>query len=131
MQPRGVDEDDLEVLAVHDAADGVPGGLRALRRDRDLGADERVGQRRLAGVRPADEADEAGTEFIHASAPLTSPGQQDGADPHPAPVVGTALGVQLQAVPRHLGARQWNPAQLEGQQSADGVDVEVVVEFHP
>src|SRR6185295_7322669 len=63
------DKDDLEVLAVHDAADGVPGGLRPIRRDRHLGTDQGVGQRRLAGVGPADETHEAGAEFGHAGFP--------------------------------------------------------------
>ena len=40
-----------------------------------------------------------------------------------------ALGAQLQPVPRHLGARQRHAAQLEGQQAADGVDVEILVEL--
>src|SRR6185312_6669556 len=68
VQAWGVDKDDLEVLSVHDAANRVPGGLRPVRRDGHFGADQRVGQRRLAGVRPADEADEAGPELAFAHA---------------------------------------------------------------
>jgi len=37
----------LEVLPVHDPANGVPGSLRTLRGDGHLGADQSVGQRRL------------------------------------------------------------------------------------
>ena len=47
------------VRPVHDAADRVPGGLRPVADDADLLADQRVGQRRLAGVRAAHEAGEA------------------------------------------------------------------------
>ena len=60
VQPRGVDQDQLGVGPVDDPADRVPGRLRLSRRDRDLVADERVGERRLAGVGPSDEAGEAG-----------------------------------------------------------------------
>ena len=42
-----------------DAADRAAGGLRAVGDDRDVGADDRVDQRRLAGVRTPGEADEA------------------------------------------------------------------------
>ena len=60
VQPRGVDQDQLGVGAVHDAAYDGPGGLRLRGGDRHLGADDRVGQRGLAGVGPAHEAGEAG-----------------------------------------------------------------------
>ena len=56
VQARGVDQDQLGVGAVHDAADDGAGGLRLARGDHDLAADERVGQRGLAGVGPPDEA---------------------------------------------------------------------------
>ncbi|SLH33852.1 Uncharacterised protein [Mycobacteroides abscessus subsp. abscessus] len=72
VQARGVDQDELRVLAVHDAADGVAGRLRARGGDRDLRTDQRIGQRRLAGVRPADETDETGTES-GVRAPLSHP----------------------------------------------------------
>ena len=62
VQPRGVDQDQLGVGPVHDAAHHGAGGLRPRRGDRDLGADQCVGQRRLAGVGPADEAGEAAAE---------------------------------------------------------------------
>ena len=49
-----------------DAADRAAGGLGALGDDRDVRADDRVDERRLAGVRPAGEADEAGPCCAHA-----------------------------------------------------------------
>src|SRR5690606_20383252 len=64
VQPRGVDHHQLAVRTVHDAPDGVARGLRAARRDGDLVAHHRVGQRRLAGIRPPHEADEAGPERL-------------------------------------------------------------------
>ena len=47
------------VRAVHDAADHGARGLRLVGGDHDLLADQRVGQRRLAGVGAADERREA------------------------------------------------------------------------
>ena len=55
----GVDEDQLGVLAVDDAADHVAGGLRLGGGDDDLLPDQRVGQRRLARVGAPDERREA------------------------------------------------------------------------
>ena len=74
VQSGCIDQHDLEVLAVHDAADGVPGGLRALGGDGDLAAHQCVGQRRLTGVGPTDQADESGTEVRHSPASLTRRG---------------------------------------------------------
>ena len=56
VQPGGVDQHELAARPVHDAADGVPGGLRAVADDADLLADQRVGQRGLAGVGAAHQA---------------------------------------------------------------------------
>src|SRR5699024_5687356 len=64
VHPGGVHQDQLDVRAVHDAADGVPGGLRPAGGDRHLLPDQRVGQRRLPGVRAADHADESGAEVL-------------------------------------------------------------------
>ena len=72
VQPRGVDQDQLGVVAVDDAADGVPRRLRPVGRDRDLLADQRVGQRRLAGVGTADEAGEPCAELGHSSPRTTA-----------------------------------------------------------
>ena len=58
VQPGGVEQDELGVRTVHDAAHDPPCGLRLAGRDGDLLADQRVGQGRLAGVGPADEARE-------------------------------------------------------------------------
>ena len=44
-------------------------------------------------------------------------------------MVGSAFGAQPQSVPCHLGAGQRDAAKLEGQQTADRVDVEVLVEL--
>ena len=46
-------------LSVDDPADRPPRGLRLVRDDRHLRADERVDERRLADVRPAGDRDEA------------------------------------------------------------------------
>ena len=57
------DEDELAPLVRDDPPDRVPGRLRLARRDGDLAAHQRVGQRRLPGVRPADEACEPTAEL--------------------------------------------------------------------
>ena len=59
VQARSVDHDQLRVGAMHDAAHGMPGGLRPVAGDRDLLPDERVEQRRLARVRSPDHAGES------------------------------------------------------------------------
>ena len=59
LDARQVNEDQLPVGPVGDAADRPPGRLGLVGDDRDLGADDRVGQRRLADVRPAGKGDEA------------------------------------------------------------------------
>ena len=63
VQPGGVDEDQLRRGRGDDPADGVPGGLRLAGGDGDLVPHQRVGQRRLAGVGPSDEAGEPGPEL--------------------------------------------------------------------
>ena len=57
-----IDQDDLRVVAIHDALDAIARGLRLGRNDRDLAADERVHQRGFAGVGTADDCDETGFE---------------------------------------------------------------------
>ena len=54
-----VDEDQLPVGAGGDAADRAPGRLGLVGDDRHLGADDRVGERRLADVRAPGQRDEA------------------------------------------------------------------------
>ncbi len=54
-----VDEDELRGAFDGDAADQRAGGLHFGRDDGDFGADQRVEQRRLAGIRRADQGDEA------------------------------------------------------------------------
>ena len=70
-----VDEDELPAgLEVGgDAADRPAGRLRAHRDDRDVAADDRVDERRLADVRPTREADEARARVI-AAPPSPRPG---------------------------------------------------------
>src|SRR5690606_5679281 len=63
VQPWGVDEDELGVGPVDDATHDVPRRLRSTGGDGDLLPDKGVGQRRLAGVRPPDEAGEPRTEL--------------------------------------------------------------------
>ena len=60
VQARGVDQDQLRVVPVHDAADGVARGLRLGRGDRDLLADQGVGEGRLARIGPPDQHRETG-----------------------------------------------------------------------
>jgi hypothetical protein len=62
VQTRGVDENELRVVAGEDAAHRVPGGLRLIAGDDDLAADQCVGERGLSGIGASDEAAEAGTE---------------------------------------------------------------------
>ena len=58
----GVEEDDLEVGFVVDAADGAARGLGDGRDDGDLFAEEGVEERGLAGVGAADDGGDAGAE---------------------------------------------------------------------
>src|ERR1700683_2589130 len=62
VQPGGVDEGDLRLRHVEDADDAVAGGLRPRRDDAQAYADQRIQQRRLADVGPADERGEAAAE---------------------------------------------------------------------
>jgi len=62
VQAGRVDQDQLGVRPVHDAADHMAGGLRPITGDRHLGADQRVRQRRLADVRTAGETGKPGPE---------------------------------------------------------------------
>ena len=59
LEAGQVDEHELVVLAVRDAVDPASRGIRNGRGDRDLLADERVHERRLAHVRAARDGDEA------------------------------------------------------------------------
>ena len=60
LEAGQVDEHELPVLAVRDAEDPAARRVRDARGDRDLLADERVHERRLADVRAAGDRDEAG-----------------------------------------------------------------------
>ncbi len=57
VEARGVDEDELRIAAVDDGADAVAGGLGFMGYDGDLLADERVGKRGLADIRPPGDRD--------------------------------------------------------------------------
>ncbi len=61
---RRVDQQDLRLALDRDAHQPRARGLRLGADDRDLLADQRIDQRRLAGVRRADHGDEAGTAFV-------------------------------------------------------------------
>src|SRR4029079_15238833 len=54
-----IDEDDLRLADQRDAAHGPPRRLCLVGDDRDLGSDQRIGQRRLAAIRRADQRHEA------------------------------------------------------------------------
>ena len=64
-QAGRVDEHDLRLALGQDAAHGRAGRLRLAGDDRDLLADERVDERRLAGVGRADEGDEPASRLAH------------------------------------------------------------------
>ena len=64
VEAGGVDQDDLRVLLVDDAAHVVASGLGAPGGDGDLGADHGVGEGGLAGVGAAHDAGEAGAEVL-------------------------------------------------------------------
>src|SRR4029453_19085705 len=59
VQTWSVDQDELGIRPMHDAADGVPRGLRLCRGDDDLLADQRIGQRGFAGIGAAHYGSEA------------------------------------------------------------------------
>ena len=63
VEARGVDENELRIAAVDDGADAVAGGLRLMGYDGDLLADERVGKRGLADIRPPGDRDHRGFGF--------------------------------------------------------------------
>ena len=62
MQARRVDESDLHARPIEHAEHAMARGLRARRDDGKFFADQRVEQRRLADVRPADERGETRAE---------------------------------------------------------------------
>ena len=62
VQPGRVHDDQLRVGTVHDPPDHPPGRLRTAAGDGHLGADQRVHQGRLAGIRAADETGEPRSE---------------------------------------------------------------------
>ena len=69
MEARGVDEDELRIAAVDDGADAVARGLGFMGYDGDLLADERVGKRGLADIRPPGDRDHRGFGF-HICSPV-------------------------------------------------------------
>ena len=62
VQTGGVDEDELGLRRAHHATDDVASGLRLGTRNGDLGADQGIRQRRLAGIGTAHQAHEPGVE---------------------------------------------------------------------
>jgi hypothetical protein len=105
VQAGRVDDDQLGVFPVHDAADDPPRRLRPVAGDRDLGPDEGVGEGGLADVGAADQAREAGPEDGPGLPFIVRPVIPPGA---PGPLVGRSRLVHLTIVghPAHrLGAR--------------------------
>jgi hypothetical protein len=68
VQTWRVDEHDLRVVTVEHRAQPVPGRLRRVGRDGDLGAHHGVGQSRLSRVGPSDQRDEAAPGLLGAQA---------------------------------------------------------------
>ena len=64
VNTRGVHQNQLVLVLVHNTANRVAGRLRAVRGDGDLLADQRVRQRRLTGVGAAHQRGEARTEIL-------------------------------------------------------------------
>ncbi len=56
--PRRVDQDDLRLIFHDNAANQRPRGLHLARHDRDLGADQRIDQRRFSDIGCADQGHE-------------------------------------------------------------------------
>ena len=107
VDARRVDEDHLRLRRRLDAEDPGPRRLRLVRDDGDLGLDEGVQQRRLAGVGPADERDVAA---LHDSAAVTRP-------PRPCGAGGPCGrgGARLRALrPRRRRCRPSRPAPAPG-----------------
>ena len=104
-----------DVRPVQHAADDVPGGLRLVGGDRDLLTDDRVGQGRLAGVRAADEAGEAGAIGTHlltlsCRGETAAFGQGSRCLPrrrrHRSGCLGQGLGLRRHPADTHSGQRQ-------------------------
>jgi hypothetical protein len=55
VESRRIDQHDLSARMVDHAGDAVPGGLGLVGHDRDVLADQLVDQRRLSGIRTADQ----------------------------------------------------------------------------
>jgi len=68
-----VEEDHLAGVVVPDADDAVPGRLGLVGDDRELGADKSIEERRLSGIRPADERDEPELHDAATAVPAGSP----------------------------------------------------------
>ena len=72
VDSRRVQKDDLGVGPVHDPLDAVPRGLRLVGDDGDLGAHQRVQQRRFANIRPPENGNKPGNKPLlsaHSLAP--------------------------------------------------------------
>ena len=78
VQTRCVDEDELRIRQVDDAAHALTGGLRLVADDAHLLAAHGVEQRALADVGSADERDESGT---HSDQPTAGPESNGAARP--------------------------------------------------
>ena len=59
VQARRIHDDDLGIIAVYQTANGVAGGLRLVRGDRNLLPHQGIGQGGLAGIRTPNKGYEA------------------------------------------------------------------------
>ena len=132
MDARRIEEHDLRVGIVLHAEDARPRRLRLVGDDGELGPDEPVEQRRLAGVGPADERDEAGfhdeRRLASARSPMPACSVSSAVasllvDPHL--VDPPALGVEhldAQAVELEALADRRDAADVRQQIAADGLE---------
>ena len=99
-QAGGVDQQERAAVVLEHGVDRVARRARHLRDDRALGADERVEERRLADVRPAEDrdADRLVAETCAAAVALSSQPRDD--------LVEQVAGVVCRACPRAASGRR-------------------------
>ena len=104
--PRRIDEHKLRLARDRDAAHQRARGLHLRRDDRDLAAGQRVGQRRLAGVRRADQRDEAAARL-----PVFQPSLRSACTPSRSSMAAAAAcsAARLDRPMPSAGSRSGNP----------------------